>query len=82
LAALLSSFVSRPPPAPPSRVYTAPRTCSNVNGHENDTGFPLKQADLLAFNKWLAAAAHGLGLGIGLKNGVDMVPQLQPHFDW
>ena len=74
--------MSHAPLLPAYLRYTPTPACSNVNGHENDTGFPLKQADLLAFNKWLAATAHALGLGIGLKNGVDMVPQLQPHFDW
>ncbi|PSC75895.1 B Chain Kynurenine Aminotransferase Ii Inhibitor [Micractinium conductrix] len=54
----------------------------NVNGHANPTGFPLTKANLVEFNTWLAAQAHTLGMGIGLKNGVDMVPQLHPHFDW
>jgi hypothetical protein len=33
------------------------------------TGFPLTQADQLAFNRAVADAAHDRGLSIGLKNG-------------
>jgi hypothetical protein len=33
------------------------------------TGFPLTEADQLAFNRAVADAAHGRGLSIGLKNG-------------
>ena len=54
----------------------------NVNGHDNDTGFGLTRADLLAFNRWLASEAHARGLAIGLKNGPDMAAELEPDFDW
>ncbi len=54
----------------------------NVNGYENDTGFPLTAADQLAFNKWLAAEAHQRGLAIGLKNDADQAAALVAHFDW
>ncbi|KAI7842468.1 hypothetical protein COHA_003822 [Chlorella ohadii] len=54
----------------------------NINGHENPTGFRLKKADLVAYNKFLASEAHKLGLAIGLKNGLDMVPQLASLFDF
>ena len=50
--------------------------------HECAPPPPWLQANLVEFNTWLAAQAHTLGMGIGLKNGVDMVPQLHPHFDW
>jgi hypothetical protein len=64
---------------PPACNVTA---ADNVNGHDADTGFPLTKANLVAFNKWLASTAHGFGLGIGLKNGLDMIRQLHTLFDW
>ena len=66
-----------PPPVPP-----APAGADNVNGHENDSGFALTQSDLIKFNTFLANTSHRLGMGIGLKNGLDMVGALHRHFDW
>ncbi|MGB3951700.1 MAG: endo alpha-1,4 polygalactosaminidase, partial [Solirubrobacterales bacterium] len=40
----------------------------NVDGFDNDTGFPLTAADQEKFNRFLAAAAHARGLSVGLKN--------------
>ena len=54
----------------------------NVNGFQNDTGFPLTSADQLAFNIYLADAAHARGLQIGLKNDLDQITDLLPYFDW
>ncbi len=54
----------------------------NIDGYTNDTGFPLTDADQLAFNRWLAAEAHARGLSIGLKNDPDQVADLLPDFDW
>lgn len=54
----------------------------NVDGYQNDTGFPLKAADQLAFNKMLADLAHERGLAIGLKNDLDQIPQLADIFDF
>lgn len=54
----------------------------NVDGHTNDTGFPLTAADQLDFNRFLAAAAHARGLSIGLKNDLDQAAALEPFFDW
>lgn len=54
----------------------------NVDGFLNDTGFPLTYADQLAYNVWLAAAAHERGLSIGLKNDMEQIPDLLSHFDW
>lgn len=53
-----------------------------VDGYENDTGFPLTAADQLAFDEMLAGLAHGLGLSIGLKNDYDQVAQLVGDFDF
>jgi hypothetical protein len=40
----------------------------NMDVHENDSGFPLSEADSLAYIAALAKEAHGLGLAIGQKN--------------
>ena len=42
----------------------------NVDGYSNDTGFALSADDQLAFNRWLAQAAHDHGLAVGLKNAL------------
>jgi hypothetical protein len=54
----------------------------NVDGYTNRTGFPLSAADQLAFNRFLARAAHARGLSIGLKNDLDQAATLEPDFDW
>ena len=54
----------------------------NIDGYTNDTGFPLKGADQLDYNKFLAAEAHARGLSIGLKNDIDQAAQLVSYFDW
>lgn len=54
----------------------------NVNGFENETGFPLDYEDQLAFNIFLSNAAHERGLAIGLKNDLEQIPDLLPYFEW
>jgi hypothetical protein len=54
----------------------------NVDGYTNDTGFPLTAQDQLRYNVFLANAAHARGLSVGLKNDVDQVEEILPHFDW
>jgi hypothetical protein len=54
----------------------------NVDGYANASGFPLSAQDQLTFNIWLANAAHGRGLSIGLKNDLDQVEALVGYFDW
>lgn len=54
----------------------------NVDAYQNASGFPLTAADQLAFNLWLAAAAHARGLSVGLKNDLDQIPDLVGAFDW
>jgi hypothetical protein len=54
----------------------------NIDGYVNDTGFPLTADDQLAYNRFLADAAHARGLSIGLKNDVEQAASLEPHFDW
>lgn len=54
----------------------------NVDGYNNNTGFPLTSQDQLAYNRWLAVEAHARGLSIGLKNDLDQIPDLVDQFDW
>jgi hypothetical protein len=54
----------------------------NVDAYANDSGFPLRAADQLRFNRFLARRAHARGLAIALKNDLDQVAQLRREFDW
>jgi hypothetical protein len=54
----------------------------NVDGYANASGFPLRAADQVRFNRFLARAAHARGLAIALKNDLDQVAELEPDFDW
>ena len=48
----------------------------------NESGFALTDEDQLAYNRWLAATAHELGLSIGLKNDLNQIEDLVEDFDW
>lgn len=39
-------------------------------------------SDQITYARWLVATAHGLGLGIGLKNGLGMLPNLTTDFEF
>ena len=54
----------------------------NVDGYANETGFPLTAEDQLAYNRFLADVAHRHGLAAGLKNAVELVPELVDRFDF
>ncbi|WP_157244857.1 endo alpha-1,4 polygalactosaminidase [Nonomuraea typhae] len=54
----------------------------NIDAYTNDSGFPLKAADQLAYNAWLANEAHRRGLSIALKGDLDQIPQLLPYYDF
>jgi hypothetical protein len=47
-----------------------------------DSGFPLTIADQLAYNRFLAEAAHRRGLSAGLKNALSQVETLLPLFEF
>ena len=53
----------------------------NVSAWENNTGFPIGEADQVEFNRWLARNAHDRGLFIALKNAGPIAPQLVDAFD-
>jgi hypothetical protein len=54
----------------------------NLDGFQARSGFPLTRDDQLRFNRWIAEKAHGLGLGIGIKNVPDLLPELASSFDF
>jgi hypothetical protein len=54
----------------------------NVDGYQNQTGFPLTAADQLTFNEDLAGVAVAHGLSVGLKNDIGQLGQLQGSFDF
>lgn len=54
----------------------------NVDGYQNDTGFPLTAAEQIAYDEMIAGLAHADGLAVALKNDVDQVPQLLGSFDF
>ncbi len=54
----------------------------NVDGYTNSSGFPLTGADQLAYNRFLANAAHARGLSAALKNDVDQLADLVGYFDF
>ena len=54
----------------------------NVDGYQNETGFPLSAKDQLDFNIFLASQAHKRGLAIALKNDTHQIKELVPYFDF
>lgn len=54
----------------------------NVDGYANNSGFPLTAADQLAFNRFIANAAHERTLAVGLKNDLDQITELVAYFDF
>ncbi|HEX6117360.1 MAG TPA: endo alpha-1,4 polygalactosaminidase [Solirubrobacterales bacterium] len=54
----------------------------NVDGYRNRTGFPLGGRDQLAYNSFVANAAHERGLAVGLKNDLGQARRLLPYFDF
>ena len=53
----------------------------NMDGYANSTGFPLQASDQLAYNEWIAAEVHALGMAVLQKNDGDQAAALQPYFD-
>jgi len=54
----------------------------NIDGWENNSGFPLTAQDQLNYNEWVASEAHTRGLSVGLKNDIEQITTLEPYFDW
>lgn len=54
----------------------------NVDGYANANGLRLSRAQQLDFNRWLAREAHKRQLAVGLKNAVELLPELHGLFDF
>lgn len=54
----------------------------NVDGYSNDNGLGLSASDQLDYNIFIASEAHARGLSVGLKNDLEQLNELAPHFDW
>ena len=54
----------------------------NVDGYANESGFALTKRQQLAYIRSLAGLAHERGLGFGLKNATDLVPELVVDVDF
>ncbi|HZT95225.1 MAG TPA: endo alpha-1,4 polygalactosaminidase [Chloroflexota bacterium] len=54
----------------------------NVDGYQNQTGFPLTGREQLRYDIFLANLAHDAGLSVALKNDTGQVAKLLPYFDY
>ncbi|KAI0020734.1 glycoside hydrolase superfamily [Xylariomycetidae sp. FL0641] len=54
----------------------------NVDGYDNDSGFPLTQADAVDYVRFLAQTARAHGLATGLKNAGDIVESVTDVAAW
>jgi len=54
----------------------------NVNGYDNDNGLVFTQASALDYVNFLVDAAYVRNLAIGLKNAVDIVPDVIDKMEW
>ena len=53
----------------------------NIDGYENNTGFPITAAEQLAYDTWIAQEVHSLGMAVFQKNDPDQAAPLEPYFD-
>ncbi|WP_133650937.1 endo alpha-1,4 polygalactosaminidase [Paraburkholderia flava] len=54
----------------------------NVDGYQNDSGFPLTDGNQADYNTFIANEAHKRNLAVGLKNDVDQLALLAPLFEF
>jgi hypothetical protein len=54
----------------------------NIDGYQNDTGFPLTAAEQLTYDEWVARAVHARGLTVDQKNDNNQVKELSKFFDF
>jgi hypothetical protein len=53
----------------------------NMDGYENNPGFPLTAAKQLTYDEWVAGEVHSLGMAVLQKNDGEQTAQLESHFD-
>jgi len=54
----------------------------NMDGYDNNSGFPLTANDQLNFNRFIAKESHARGLSVGLKNDLGQITELVDDFDF
>lgn len=54
----------------------------NLDGYQNDTGFPLTYRDQITYDTWIASAAHARGLTADQKGDNGQVKDLVKVFDF
>jgi hypothetical protein len=54
----------------------------NIDGYQNDTGFPLTAAEQLRYDEWVANASHARGLTVDQKNDNSQLKVLSKFFDF
>lgn len=54
----------------------------NIDGYDNTNGLGLTQADAVNYMEFLAGAAHGRNLSIGLKNAGGILPLVLDFTQW
>ena len=54
----------------------------NIDGYENDSGFPLTATDAVNFDNFLVSAAHARNMTIGQESCSDLASQFAEVFDW
>lgn len=59
-----------------------PDNMDMFEGGMNDTGFPLTEADGIAYAKWLATETHARGMSIGQKNASSITADIESMYDW
>ena len=54
----------------------------NIDGYENNPGFPITFQDQMTYNTWIANTVHAYGMTVALKNDLDQVADLIDLFDY
>ncbi len=54
----------------------------NMDGYTNGSGFALTAQDQLAYNRFIANAAHARELSVGLKNDLEQIESLLEYYDF
>eukprot|EP01026_Neomeris_dumetosa_P075036 TRINITY_DN7871_c0_g1_i3.p1 TRINITY_DN7871_c0_g1~~TRINITY_DN7871_c0_g1_i3.p1 ORF type:complete len:356 (-),score=38.34 TRINITY_DN7871_c0_g1_i3:513-1580(-) len=54
----------------------------DLDAYEMETGFAFTHVDQIMYNSWLADEAHSRQLAAGFQNAVQLIPQMEPLFDF
>jgi hypothetical protein len=53
-----------------------------ITNWSNDSGFPIRYQDQIAYNRAIASWVHAAGLSVGLKGDLEQAHDLVGDFDW